>query len=170
MAERSPRARDQLAQTKPATDSASPFAAEADGLIAAWNPDGMYEWHGWATIRDTATVGDVEEDPSPAALSRVRALLAEQAAVANETADLRVANGEYHLWLAGMHNHQAPGILGLYRAVAAVAPGSYGILYTRDDDVSNYWDRWVMRRGQVCRQQDHDLSPHVGLVEDTERQ
>jgi Immunity protein 7 len=141
----------------------------ADGLIAAWNPDSMYEWHGWATIRDTATVADVEENPSRLVLSRVRTLLAEQAAVANETADLSVANGEHHLWLAGSHNHLAPGIVGLYRAIAAVAPGSYGILCTHDDDVSNCWDRWVMRRGQVCQQPDHDLSPHVGLVEDNER-
>jgi hypothetical protein len=128
----------------------------------------VYEWHGWATIRGTASVSDLEEDPGPEVLSQVRALLAESAAVANETADLRVANGAYHVWLAGMHNHLAPGILGLYRAIAAVAPGSYGTLYTHDDDTSNYWDRWVMRRGKVCREQDHDLSPHVGLVEDTE--
>jgi Immunity protein 7 len=138
-------------------------------LIAAWDPDDVYEWHGWTTIRSSATVADAEEDPSPALLSGVRALLAERAAVAYETADLRVANGQYHLWLAGMHNHLAPGIVGLYRAVAAVAPGSYGILYTHDDDISNYRDRWVMRRGQVRREQDHVLSPHVGMVEDAER-
>lgn len=126
----------------------------------------MYEWHGWAAIRGTAGVSYFEDDPSPSVLSRVRALLAESAGVANETADLRVANGQFHVWLAGFHNHLAPSIIRIYQALAAAAPGSYGILYTHDDDVSNSWDRWVMRRGEVYRQQDQDLSPHIGLVED----
>jgi hypothetical protein len=46
------------------------------------------------------------------------------------------------------------------------APGSYGILYTFHSDASNDWERWVMRRGDIHREADHDLSPHVGLVED----
>jgi hypothetical protein len=128
----------------------------------------VYEWHGWATIRTTASVNDEREDPSPAILSSVRALLSESAGTANETVDLRVANGQFHLWLAGFHNHLDPTIVGLYKAVAAAAPGSYGILYTHDDDVSNSWDRWVMCRGEVLRERDQDLSPHIGLVEDAE--
>jgi hypothetical protein len=128
----------------------------------------VYEWHGWATIRTIASVNDEREDLGAAILSRVRVLLSESAGIANETVDLRVANGQYHLWLAGFHNHLDPTIVRLYKAIAATAPGSYGILYTRDDDVSNSWDRWVMRRGEVHREQDQDLSPHVGLVEDAE--
>jgi Immunity protein 7 len=109
--------------------------------------------------------GDDVADELAASLARS---LSESAGIANETVDLRVANGQFHLWLAGFHNHLDPTIVRLYKAIAATAPGSYGILYTRDDDVSNSWDRWVMRRGEVHREQDQDLSPHVGLVEDAE--
>jgi hypothetical protein len=101
-------------------------------------------------------------------LSGVRALLAESSASANETADLRLANGLVHVWLARFHNHATTSIIRPYQAIADAAPGSYGVLYTHDDDVSNFWDRWVMRRGEVHKEQDQDLSPHIGLVEDAE--
>jgi hypothetical protein len=99
----------------------------------------------------------------------VRALLAESGSVSNETADLRGANGEGHVWLAGCHNHRTPAIEELFRPIARATPGSYGILYTFDDEASDGWDRWVMRRGNVYRAQDEDLSPHVGVVEDPEQ-
>ena len=127
----------------------------------------MFEWHSWATIRASASADD-NSGASPSTLARVGAILAERREFANETWDLRSANGAFHLWLAGDHNHADPGIVELFEAVAAAAPGSYGILYTHDDDYSNHWNRWVMRRGQVCRMPDNDLSPHVGLVEDAD--
>jgi hypothetical protein len=96
----------------------------------------------------------------------VPARVSASAGVDNETADLRVANGEHHLWLAGCHNHLDPRVVRLYRDIAAAAPGSYGILYTLDDETSGDWERWVMRRGGVHRRADHELSPHVGQVED----
>jgi hypothetical protein len=57
----------------------------------------VYEWHGSATIRTTASAEGEHEDSSPAVLSSVQALLAESADVANETADRRIANGQLHL-------------------------------------------------------------------------
>jgi hypothetical protein len=126
----------------------------------------MFEWHGWATISNTPAVDYFTDDPSPEILAVVRALVTASGGVDNETADLRVANGQYHLWLAGCHNHYDPDIIRLYRDIAAATPGSYGILYTFDSDASNDWERWVMRRGDIHREADHDLSPHAGLVED----
>ena len=32
-----------------------------------------------------------------------------------------------------------------------------------DDDVSDMWERWVMRRGTVTREVDTSLSPHIEL-------
>ena len=98
----------------------------------------------------------------------VGVLLAESGSIVNETANLRSANGEWHVWLAGCHNHHTPGITELFRSIARVASGSYGILYTFDAEASDGWDRWIMRRGSVYRAQDEDLSPHVGVVEDPE--
>jgi Immunity protein 7 len=72
-----------------------------------------------------------------------------------------------HLWVAGDHNHHTPDVLTFYEVVAATAPGSYGVLYTHDDeDGTNAWTRWVMRRGAVHPETDNSLSPHIGLVED----
>jgi Immunity protein 7 len=127
----------------------------------------VYEWHGWATLSKTPTV-DYDDDLDRETLSTLRALLAKSDTTFNETADLRSANGEWHVWLAGCHNHRTPAIVGLFRAIAREVPGSYGILYTFDDEVSDGWDRWVMRHGGVQKTQDEDLSPHVGVVEDSE--
>jgi hypothetical protein len=40
------------------------------------------------------------------------------------------------------------------------------VAWLGDDEASEGWDRWVMRRGGVHRMADEDLSPHVGVVED----
>lgn len=133
----------------------------------SWHPSCVYEWHGWATLRRTPAVD--YDDLDQETLSAVRALLAESGSLINETADLRGANGEWHVWLAGCHNHRTPAIERLFRSIARAAPGSYGILYTFDDEASDGWDRWVMRRGSVSRAEDKDLSPHVGTVEDPEQ-
>jgi hypothetical protein len=125
----------------------------------------VFEWHGWATIRKTPVPhehGELDQD----ILSAVKELLAESDGVADETADLRNTGGEWHVWLAGRRDDRSPHVENLYRSVAQLAPGSYGILYTFDSEGSGGWNRWSMRRGTVRRNRDEDLSPHVGLVED----
>jgi Immunity protein 7 len=127
----------------------------------------MFEWHGWATI--VASAGG-EDDAQAEAQQRVEAQVARIVAraedVPNETQDLRRANGSLHLWLAGSHNHRNETVIDLFRSVARLAPGSYGVMYILDDDVAGTWERWVMRRGSVNREADTSLSPHIGMVED----
>lgn len=101
-------------------------------------------------------------------LSLVRRLLAESDSAFNQVADLRYANGGWRVWLAGRRNHHGPTIVELFRAIARTGPGSYGILYTFDDEASEGWDRWIMRRGNVHKSRDEDLTPHVGMVEEHE--
>jgi hypothetical protein len=72
-------------------------------------------------IRDTASVNYFEDHLGPSVLSSGRALLAESADVAKETADLRVANAQLNVWLAGFHNHLTPGIIRFYQAIAVAA-------------------------------------------------
>ncbi len=127
----------------------------------------MYEWHGWATLRKTPEV-DYNDGLDEAVLSRIRALLEESDKVSNETAKLTNANGEWHVWLAGCHNHPSSAIVDLFLGIAKAAPGSYGVLYLYDHGASENWDRLVMRRGSIHESRDEDLSPHVGLVEDAE--
>jgi hypothetical protein len=58
--------------------------------------------------------------------ARVARVIAGAAGVANETLDVRSANGRIHVWLAGSHNHRDEAVIGLFRSIAEAAPGSYG--------------------------------------------
>jgi hypothetical protein len=101
-----------------------------------------------------------------AAEAQVAGIIASAAGVINETLDFRSANGSVHVWMAGSHNHRDGTVIGLFRSIAQVAPGSYGVMYVLDDDISDTWERCVMRRGTVGREADTSLSRHVGVVED----
>ena len=59
-----------------------------------------------------------------------------------------------------------PSVVALFRAIAGIAPGSYGVMYVLDDDLGDNRDRWVMRRGRIVHEVDTSLSPHIGMVED----
>jgi hypothetical protein len=128
----------------------------------------VFEWHGWAAI--VASPG-AEDDAAAEARQRdaealVARVIADAAGVANETLDVRWANGSVHVWVAGSHNHRDEAVIGLFRSIAEAAPGSYGVMYVLDDEVSYTWERLVMRRGAVSREVDTSLSPHIGVVED----
>jgi hypothetical protein len=99
--------------------------------------------------------------------AQVARVIAGAAGVANETLDLRSANGSVHIWLAGSHNHRDETVTDLFRSIAKAALASYGVMYVLNDDVSYTWDRFVMRRGTVSREVDTSLSPHIGVVEDS---
>jgi hypothetical protein len=128
----------------------------------------VFEWHGWATIVANPGAEDdaAAEANQRAAEAQVARVIAGSAGVANETLDVRSANGSVHIWLAGSHNHRDETVTGLFRTTAKAAPGSYGVMYVLDDDVSHTWERLVMRRGTVSREVDTSLSPHIGVVED----
>jgi hypothetical protein len=128
----------------------------------------VFEWHGWATI--VASPGAEDDAAAEAnqrdAEARVARVIAGAAGVANETLDLRSANGRIHVWLAGSHNHRDETVTEVFRSIAEAAPGSYGVMYVLDDDASCTWERLAMRRGTVSREVDTSLSPHIGVVED----
>lgn len=128
----------------------------------------MFEWHGWAAIVASPGVEDdaAAEAHQRDAEARVAHVVAGAAGVANETLDLRSANGSLHLWLAGSHNHRDETVIDVFRSIAEAAPGSYGVMYVLDGDVSCMWERLVMRRGTVSKEADTSLSPHIGVVED----
>jgi hypothetical protein len=130
----------------------------------------MFEYHGWATIRDAEDAfGGKADDLSQGAYD---AVLKELAGVRNDlqTADLRIANGSAHLWMAGLRNHRQDDVVEAFRRIAHAAPWSYGLLHVYDDEAQgvnqNRWVVWVMKRGTVVPEADPYLSPHVGVVED----
>lgn len=81
-------------------------------------------------------------------------------------------NGVPFLHLAGEPNHcgtWGTAILGIFERVGQIAPGSYGLLYVRDDESNQYPNEFrVFRlaRGQVTEHPDVLLSPVIPSVED----
>lgn len=134
----------------------------------------MYEFHGWATLREAA--GEDGEDDQERALimaevrDRLNGLLWAPFAVAR----LDTLNGEHHLSLSGMFNHpgeRAQELFDLLQFVTTRAPGSYGLMYVRDDEaddaqVRNHFQVLALSRGEVRRQQDPFLSPYFPTIED----
>jgi hypothetical protein len=86
--------------------------------------------------------------------------------------DVRVVNGEAHLWASGAKNHAVsikPELLDLYHYIARAAPGSYGLLYIRDDEDPvhhNDFQVYALAHGALTERTDPFLSPFVPVVED----
>jgi hypothetical protein len=130
----------------------------------------VFEYHGWATIRDAqdafgGKADDLSEDGYDAVTREIADLRNDL-----QTADLRIANGSAHLWIAGLRNHRQDDVVEAFRKIAQAAPWSYGILHVYDDEAQdenqNRWVAWVMKRGSVVPETDPHLSPHVGVAED----
>ncbi|MGW7683049.1 Imm7 family immunity protein [Kribbella sp. NPDC054772] len=128
----------------------------------------MFEYHGWATLRDSEDGYDgAADDLTHATYDAVQKEIAD---LRNDlqVADLRIANGSAHLWLAGLRNHRQRDVIEVFQRIAGIAPWSYGLLHVYDDEDQNRWITWVMKRGSVTPEADSYLSPHVGVVEDAE--
>jgi hypothetical protein len=136
----------------------------------------MFEYHGWVSLRATVAV---EDSPEADAHNEAR-LYAAVEALRRRVAeigdwylvDVRWMNGSPFLHLAGNPNHRGmlgDEILELFRYVARIAPGSYGLLYLWDDEDARYDNEFrVFRvvRGTVTEHADPFLSPAVPVLED----
>ncbi|MCO5968955.1 Imm7 family immunity protein [Actinoallomurus soli] len=85
---------------------------------------------------------------------------------------------EYHAWVTIRARPvmrtlgEGQAVIDTFRRVGEVAPGSYGVLYLRDDEdptgKANESQVLVMRHGLVSQQSDSFLSPCVPMIEDPE--
>lgn len=133
----------------------------------------MFEYHGWVTIRDAT--GDGDEHRLQEAADLVRRRLA-SAGKSIGFVDFRWENGVPMLHVGGLPNHfgrQGQEVIELFKYVATVAPGSYGLLFTYDDedpDARRTGTFRVLRlaRGEVSEHVDPFLSPVVPTIEDNE--
>ncbi|MGW7331123.1 Imm7 family immunity protein [Streptomyces sp. NPDC054840] len=126
----------------------------------------MFEYHGWITVRESATD---DEDPTRAAeiVEGLRRRIDEIASP--YLLDLRWMNGELFLHIGGFSNHCRPEILDLFRHVGTVAPGSYGLLHLLDDEDPRHENEVrVLRlvRGNVAEYTESSLSPCIPVLED----
>ncbi|WP_280316866.1 Imm7 family immunity protein [Nocardia wallacei] len=132
----------------------------------------MFEYHGWITIQGSA--GDESSAASEATVRAVEVELAELRVLPG-LVDVRTVNGSAQLHLAGLSNHrggQGELVLQTFRRISEVAPGSYGLLFVRDDEDAvgrdNEFQVLAMRRGSVTETRDQHLSPCIPVIEDEE--
>lgn len=134
----------------------------------------MFEVHGWVTVHRSPENRDSpdEEVLEQAAVEKVQTYIRHLAWVSNPSVDIRWMNGQAHVYVQGFRNHSAgirEELLELFRFIGAVALGSYGLLYTLDDedsDHSNEFRVYVLARGKLAERGDPFLSPFIPVVED----
>lgn len=133
----------------------------------------MYEWHGWVVISSDTFEGD--EDAEEAVAAQVKAMLEPLNVDTWAKAEVVVRNGEYWLELSGNVNHanDMPNqIRQVLDFMATEAPGSYGLLWERDDEREhppaqmNEFRVTRMARGQITTPKDAYFSPTVPTIED----
>ena len=126
----------------------------------------MVEFHGWATVRANTV--------DPLAADELEALerMLPNARMGAGTLGWKVINGEAFLWCAGMPNHRGSEfdeVLGFFGKLAGRFPGSYGLLFFRDDEdgsLNNCFRVLRLARGELSESTDALLSPCVPTVED----
>lgn len=126
----------------------------------------MFHVHGWVEILAT-TDGEEDRLDLEAAVDRVRAT-AQHLGLADRV-DVVGVGGSYILRTTLVQNRDRGDLdrcRKLIDDLAAAAPGSYGVIYVRDDDHSGEMRRLVVRRGQVTLLDDDVLSPVVPTIED----
>lgn len=126
----------------------------------------VFEYHGWAVVRDDTYSTDDRRVMGIA--DELRNHLARHGD-GSGLIDIRWVNGACLVTFAGCPNHSTPIILELLPWLAERAPGSYGLLYVWDDEDrewSNEFRVWTLCRGDVVQRQDSFLSPIVPMLED----
>lgn len=130
----------------------------------------MYEFHGWAAIQENPAEADAGQ--LDMIIQKIQLKITEFA-WGSGLLSLNAANGSYYLHIGGFTNRkgaEAAEIEALYQLIGEIAPGSYGLLYTRDDENLEGYDNEfrvkVLARGQLKEQSDPFLSPCVPVIED----
>lgn len=129
----------------------------------------MYEYHGWVTLREAPYF---VEDGKINKIAQQISNYIEELNIDLGISNVHSINGEFFLLISGFNNHSDihSTILQLYKFIARVSPGSYGLLYTRDDEdlngKHNEFCVCVLSRGKLDIKSDPFLSPFISVVED----
>ncbi|MGG4394589.1 Imm7 family immunity protein [Paenibacillus thiaminolyticus] len=130
----------------------------------------MYEYHGWASIRESSSFED-DEEKYILIVKEIKKYI-DEIRWPSGVLDLRAVNGDYQLWVAGLNNHKPVGKhnpIEVLRKVGELAPGSYGVLYIRDSDDVEFFNEfkvYTLIRGEVTEHEDPFLSPFIPKIED----
>ena len=129
----------------------------------------MFEYHGWVTIQATAS-GDDDAALLERLVDRVHRAIRDAADF--DLVDLRWSAGMPMLHFGGFDKHgaQAADLLTLFTRAGELAPGSYGLMHTWDDqdtENDNNFRVYRMARGQVTEREDAHLTPVAPTILDT---
>lgn len=128
----------------------------------------MFQFHGWAVVSHHThdTDSALQDECWSAVEEHVRNLDSELVRTVRH-------NGCDSLVITGQHNHRSEYVVDLFRWLAEHAPGSYGLLYVRDDEDtyrignhSNEFRVWKLCRGTLSELADPFLSPCIPTIED----
>lgn len=130
----------------------------------------MYEYHGWATIRESSSIEEDEENYS-FIVQEIQTYF-DELEWPSGVLDLRAVNGDYQVWIAGLNNHRPEkkhNPVEVLKRVGELAPGSYGVLYVRDSDDTEFFNEfkvYTLIRGEIKEHNDPFLSPFIPKIED----
>lgn len=131
----------------------------------------MYEVHGWFGLAESTEEADV--GGLTPAVERLRRWIADHE-LPSFAVSLDVLNGQPFLVITGNPNRprETARFLGeVLELICRELPGSWGMLYERDDELvewpgSNAFKATVMARGQLTSRGDPFLSPCNPTIED----
>jgi hypothetical protein len=127
----------------------------------------VFEYHGWITVRETATATDDDDELLPAMVDAIRRRIAD--APVSYLFALEYMNGSPFVHIGGFHNHRNPAVPDLFRQIGRIAPGSYGLLHILDDEDPAHRDEVRMLtliRGDVRESTETRMSPPIPTLED----
>lgn len=129
----------------------------------------MVELHGWLTVIETYQNEDLlPQSELDAVMQRVNEIT--WAAACGIT--LQYANGTAFLNTLFCANHRGAAvdkIIETYQKVAAIAAGSYGVIYLRDDEDAVYHNTmqvFTFQKGSCTRRSDPYFTPCIPMLEE----
>lgn len=132
----------------------------------------MYEAHGWFGLAETPSEAD--NGGLEGKIQEIRSAIRELQWPATVSVSLDALNGQHWLTLTAFANRrreEAVWIDDLIELVRLSLPGSWGLLYERDDEMpvppgANAFRVTVLARGRASRSLDPFLSPSIPVIED----
>ncbi|MGQ0840007.1 Imm7 family immunity protein [Actinokineospora sp.] len=133
----------------------------------------MHEFHGWFGLSETTEEADIGGLQN--VVNEIRQLLTpHELAPMSMSWSLEPLNGQYFLIVTGNPNRRRTELALLDRALELIRdrlPGSWGLLYERDDELPvppgpNSYQVRVLARGQFSVHLDPFLSPCNPTIED----
>ena len=120
----------------------------------------MFEYHGWAVLRERDTEADISPELLQELDKNIRA----------GNAHVETNQWEHVLLMTGLRNHRHEDTIDTFRWIAAHLPGSYGLLYVWDDEISGHSDTdfrvYRLARGRRTEHGDPFLSQRLPTIEE----